>query len=126
MLRRKQLVLTREPMKQDAKGGDQNREERGAGLTRDGRQKLDLLAATGLGGSLGFGEGPLPESYFPGQGGVLGFVKCLGFEWPEVLVRVVDLDPARPAAELAERLLAEAGDPEGPLEVGYSGARRVT
>jgi acyl transferase domain-containing protein/NAD(P)H-dependent flavin oxidoreductase YrpB (nitropropane dioxygenase family)/NAD(P)-dependent dehydrogenase (short-subunit alcohol dehydrogenase family) len=85
-----------------------------------------LLAATGLGGSLGFGSEPLPEAYFPGHGGVIGFVKCLAFEWPEVLVRVVDLDPGKPAAELADRLLGELADPEGPLEVGYAGARRVT
>jgi acyl transferase domain-containing protein/NAD(P)H-dependent flavin oxidoreductase YrpB (nitropropane dioxygenase family)/NAD(P)-dependent dehydrogenase (short-subunit alcohol dehydrogenase family) len=85
-----------------------------------------LLAATGLGGSLGFGSEAPPDSYFPGHGGVIGFVKCLAFEWPEVLVRVVDLDPGKPAVELADRLLGELGDPEGPLEVGYAGARRVT
>src|SRR5205823_823284 len=66
-----------------------------------------LLAATGLGGSLGFGSERLPEGYFPGHGGVIGFVKCLAFEWPQVLVRVVDLDPGKPAAELADRLLGE-------------------
>ena len=36
-----------------------------------------LLAATGLGGGLGFGEQPLPDNYFAGHGGVIGFVKCL-------------------------------------------------
>jgi acyl transferase domain-containing protein/NAD(P)H-dependent flavin oxidoreductase YrpB (nitropropane dioxygenase family)/NAD(P)-dependent dehydrogenase (short-subunit alcohol dehydrogenase family) len=85
-----------------------------------------LLATTGLGGSLGFGSEPLPESYFAGHGGIVGFVKCLAFEWPEVLVRVVDLDPRKAVAELADRLLGELGDPEGPLEVGYAGTRRVT
>lgn len=85
-----------------------------------------FLAATGLGGSFGFGDGPLPESYFAGHGGIVGFVKCLSFEWPEVLVRVVDLDQSKPAAELAERLLGELGDAAGPIEVGYAGARRIT
>jgi NAD(P)-dependent dehydrogenase (short-subunit alcohol dehydrogenase family) len=84
-----------------------------------------LLAATGLGGSLGFGDA-LPDDYFPGHGGVAGFAKCLAFEWPEVLVRVVDLDGGRPAGELADRLLAELGDPDGPIEVGHAGSRRVT
>jgi hypothetical protein len=41
---------------------------------------------------MGF-AGDLPEGYFAGQGGIAGLVKCIGFEWPEVLVRVVDLDP---------------------------------
>jgi NAD(P)-dependent dehydrogenase (short-subunit alcohol dehydrogenase family) len=85
-----------------------------------------LLAATGLGGGLGFGEQPLPDNYFAGHGGVVGFVKCLAFEWPDVLVRVVDLDPSRPETELVERLLGELGAPGAPTEVGYLGARRVT
>jgi acyl transferase domain-containing protein/NAD(P)H-dependent flavin oxidoreductase YrpB (nitropropane dioxygenase family)/NAD(P)-dependent dehydrogenase (short-subunit alcohol dehydrogenase family) len=85
-----------------------------------------LLAATALGGSLGFGTEPLPQSYFAGHGGIVGFVKCLAFEWPEVLVRVVDLDPGKAAVELADRLLSELGDPDGPLEVGYAGTHRVT
>jgi NAD(P)-dependent dehydrogenase (short-subunit alcohol dehydrogenase family)/acyl carrier protein len=85
-----------------------------------------LLAATALGGGLGFGDRPLPDGYFPGHGGILGFVKCLAFEWPEVLVRVVDLDTGKPTIELAECLLGELGDREGALEVGYIGSRRVT
>jgi NAD(P)-dependent dehydrogenase (short-subunit alcohol dehydrogenase family) len=101
--------------------------ELGDDLRRSGTEgSAVLLAATGLGGCLGFGSEPLADAYFPGHGGVIGFVKCLANEWPEVLVRVVDLDPSKPTAELADRLLSELGDPEGPLEVGYAGARRVT
>jgi NAD(P)-dependent dehydrogenase (short-subunit alcohol dehydrogenase family) len=85
-----------------------------------------LLAATGLGGGLGFGNEPLADSYTPGHGGIVGFTKCLAFEWPEVLVRVVDLDRRRTSKELAERLLGELGDAGGPIEVGYQGARRLT
>ncbi len=85
-----------------------------------------LLAATGLGGGFGYGDDELPESYFAGHGGVLGFVKCLGMEFPEVLVRGVDLDPSQDAEELADRLLSELGDPAGPTEVGYLANRRVT
>jgi NAD(P)-dependent dehydrogenase (short-subunit alcohol dehydrogenase family) len=86
-----------------------------------------LLAATTLGGGFGFGDMPLSTSFSPGQGAVLGFVKCLAAEWPEVLVRGVDLpgEGQRPD-ELAERLLAELCDREGPVEVGYQGRRRVT
>ncbi|HEY8504440.1 MAG TPA: SDR family NAD(P)-dependent oxidoreductase, partial [Gemmataceae bacterium] len=86
-----------------------------------------LLSATALGGGLGFGDGPLPESYFAGHGGVIGFTKCLASEWPKVLARVVDvnLDAASPS-EIAGRLLGELADANGPAEVGYLGARRVT
>jgi NAD(P)-dependent dehydrogenase (short-subunit alcohol dehydrogenase family) len=85
-----------------------------------------LLAATQLGGRLGAGDEPLPADYFSGQGGVLGFTKCLAHEWPEVLVRAVDVDTGRADADLAELLVAEMGDREGPLEVGHTGSRRVT
>jgi acyl transferase domain-containing protein/NAD(P)H-dependent flavin oxidoreductase YrpB (nitropropane dioxygenase family) len=85
-----------------------------------------LLAATAMGGQFGAGDEPLPESFFPGQGGVAGLVKSLAHEWPEVLVRVVDLDPAESPAEHAAQLFAELGDADGPVEIGYHGGRRVT
>lgn len=83
-----------------------------------------LLSVTGLGGEMGFGE--LPETISIGHGGVAGFTKCLGYEWPEVMVRVVDVDPATPATQMSDLLLAELGDPEGPSEVGRQGDSRVT
>jgi acyl transferase domain-containing protein/NAD(P)H-dependent flavin oxidoreductase YrpB (nitropropane dioxygenase family)/NAD(P)-dependent dehydrogenase (short-subunit alcohol dehydrogenase family) len=86
-----------------------------------------LLAATALGGTFGFGEGDQPQDYSPGNGGVLGFIKCLAHEWPEVQVRGVDLDAEGLGPEaLAERLLAEVCGREGPVEVGYCGGRRRT
>jgi NAD(P)-dependent dehydrogenase (short-subunit alcohol dehydrogenase family) len=78
-----------------------------------------------MGGTIGFGTN-LPTDFFPGHGGVAGFTKCLGYEWPEVTVRVVDVSSNTPATQLAEQLLAELGDPEGPFEVGRVGDRRVT
>ena len=84
-----------------------------------------LLAVPGMGGRMGYG-GELPEAFTPTHGGVAGFAKCLGYEWPEATVRVVDVDPEVPAPRLVEPLLAELGDPDGPLEVGRDGDRRVT
>jgi acyl transferase domain-containing protein len=93
-----------------------------------------LLAATSMGqpasrecepsddhGDSGASRPPLGVA----SGGVGGIVKSLAHEWPEVLVRVIDVDVTSPAAELAERLLAELGDPEGPVEVAYHGPRRT-
>jgi acyl transferase domain-containing protein/NAD(P)H-dependent flavin oxidoreductase YrpB (nitropropane dioxygenase family)/NAD(P)-dependent dehydrogenase (short-subunit alcohol dehydrogenase family) len=86
-----------------------------------------LIAVTSLGGRFGFSEGPPAADYSPGHGGALGFVKCLAQEWPEVLVRGVDLDvEGQQPAELAERLLGELCDREGPAEVGYQGGQRLT
>ena len=84
-----------------------------------------LLAVTAMGGRMGFG-GDLPDDFFPGHGGVAGFAKCLGYEWPEATVRVVDVDGDVPAPRLADQLLAELGDPAGPFEVGRAGDDRVT
>src|SRR5436190_9853330 len=78
-----------------------------------------------MGGTMGFGD-ELPEDFFAGHGGIAGFVKCLGYEWPEVAVRIVDVDGQTPAPRLVEQLLSELGDPKGPLEVGRDGDRRVT
>ena len=84
-----------------------------------------LLAVTAMGGRMGYG-GELPAAFTPTHGGVAGFAKCLGYEWPEATVRVVDVDPEVPAPRLVEQLLAELGDPDGPLEVGRDGDDRVT
>ena len=52
-----------------------------------------LLAATGMGGSFGSGaETQLADDFSPGQGGIAGLIKSLAHEWPNVLVRVVDVD----------------------------------
>lgn len=84
-----------------------------------------LLSVTGLGGKMGFGE-DLPSPFFAGHGGIAGFTKCLGYEWPEVTVRAVDIDPETPATQLTELLMGELGDPDGPFEIGRTSDRRVT
>jgi NAD(P)-dependent dehydrogenase (short-subunit alcohol dehydrogenase family) len=86
-----------------------------------------LLSATSLGGAFGFGDAPLPADYSAGQGGILGFLKCLGQEWPEVTVRAVDFDrQGQQTSDLADRLLAELSASEGPFEVGYRQGKRLT
>jgi NAD(P)-dependent dehydrogenase (short-subunit alcohol dehydrogenase family) len=84
-----------------------------------------LLAVTAMGGTMGFG-GDLPADFSAGHGGVAGFTKCLGYEWPDVTVRVVDVSGETPAPRLVEQLLSELGTPDGPFEVGRDGDRRVT
>jgi NAD(P)-dependent dehydrogenase (short-subunit alcohol dehydrogenase family) len=84
-----------------------------------------LLAATAMGGTMGFGS-ELPDDFPVGHGGVAGFTKSLGHEWPEVTVRVVDVPSEMPATHLADQLLAELGQRESPLEVGFTGDRRIT
>jgi acyl transferase domain-containing protein/NAD(P)H-dependent flavin oxidoreductase YrpB (nitropropane dioxygenase family)/NAD(P)-dependent dehydrogenase (short-subunit alcohol dehydrogenase family)/acyl carrier protein len=86
-----------------------------------------LLAATGMGGSFGSGaDTQLVEDFSPGQGGVAGLIKSLTHEWPNVLVRVVDVERRTAADRLAAILFAELGDTSGPTEIGYQGERRLT
>lgn len=84
-----------------------------------------LLAVTAMGGAMGYSD-ELPSDFFAGHGGVAGFTKCLGYEWPEATVRVVDVNPELPAPRLAELLLSELGTHDGPFEVGRDGDRRIT
>ncbi|HTU17627.1 MAG TPA: SDR family NAD(P)-dependent oxidoreductase [Gemmataceae bacterium] len=92
----------------------------------DGGNAL-LLTATALGGSFGSGtDTSLSDDFSPGQGGIAGLIKSLAHEWPQVLVRVVDVDRRTAVDRLAAVLLAELGDPAGPIEVGYQGERRLT
>src|SRR6266545_2202952 len=80
------------------------------------------IAATGLGSSLAGGE----AAVCPTHGGVAALLKTVAAEMPEVGCRAVHLDPDSPAEEKAAQLLAEVGSLDGPVEVGYSGGRRVT
>ncbi len=85
-----------------------------------------LLAATAMGGCFGSGAfEQLPDDFSPGHGGVAGLIKSLAHEWPNVLVRVVDVDRREIADRLAAIFLTELGDPTGPIEIGYQSERRL-
>ena len=86
-----------------------------------------LLAATALGGTFGSGTGAsVPDVFSPGQGGIAGLIKSLAHEWPNVLVRVVDVDRREDADKLVAHVLTELRDTTGPIEIGYQGTRRIT
>ena len=90
----------------------------GDDLRQSGRDgKAFLLAATALGGGFGF-EADDTAAAMPGHGGVLGFVKCLAHEWPEVLVRGVDLD-----ASESPRRAGRVAAPGAVLSRGTGGGR---
>ncbi len=84
-----------------------------------------VLAATAMGGAFGSDPAYTNRSFFPGQGGVVGFAKCLGVEWPSVRVRAVDLDPGDPPGTLADHLFDELWTVDAEAEVGYAAGRRM-
>ena len=78
-----------------------------------------ILAVTALGGD--FGEsGHLDR---PTHGGIVGYLRTAAIEYPDVRIRVVDVDPAE---RLTGRRIITELDTDGPVEIGYRGARRVT
>ncbi len=83
-----------------------------------------FLAATGLGGAFATDQSGTPE-FFPGHGGIAGLMKTLAHEWPEVRVKVVDLNPREPGTAIASHLLQELFTADGQIEVGYQDRRRL-
>ena len=87
-------------------------------------KKAWFVAATGMGGAFGVGD-TMPRTMFTGQAGTAGIVKTLSLEWPEVICRVVDLDPTDSIPVLAERILHEMSVDDTDVEVGYRGSQRL-
>jgi len=53
-------------------------------------------------------------------------LKCVGMEWPNVLVRSLDFNSEVSPANIVDCFQAELSDLGGPFEVGYKDGRRVT
>ena len=85
-----------------------------------------VLAPTSLGGGLGFADPSEPDEFHAGQGGVLGFAKCLAQETNGVLIRGVDFPSDAETTSVCDALLAELSTPDGPFEVGYQNGQRMT
>ena len=78
-------------------------------------------SATRLGGHHGYDVDGACEAM---GGAVTGFTKALARERPEALVKVIDVEPSRKTAALADILMAETtGDPAA-VEVGYADGHR--
>jgi hypothetical protein len=81
-----------------------------------------LLAVTDLGGDFG-----LSGDVASVEGGALsGLLKGVAREFPGLMVRVVDGQPAASPAEVAATVWTELADRDGPLEVGHRGGRRLS
>ncbi len=92
---------------------------------REAGSGATLIAATGMGGAF---LSDLPahiEPNFPDHGAVAGLMKTLAVEWPEVRVKVVDLNLEESSEKLARHLLEEMHAADGHVEVGYDGRRRL-
>ena len=85
-----------------------------------------LIAATGMGGTFLSDLPKDAEAKFPDHGAIAGLIKTLALEWPEVGVKVVDLNLEESGQTLAQHLFDELNAGSEHVEVGYDGNRRIT
>ncbi len=88
------------------------------------RARGTLGAVTAMGGN--FGLQPMSARFNPGQAGLPGLVKSLAQEWPEVMVRCWDIDPADGDKALPSMAWPDIGGWDSAIEVGYSSHGRCT
>ncbi len=81
-----------------------------------------FVTVTALGGRFGFDALPAQKL---GQVAALGFTKALAKEWPDALVKAIDVEPDAAAEGLAELLFEELRSGDRQVEVGYVGAERA-
>ncbi|MBT2211106.1 type I polyketide synthase [Actinomadura sp. NEAU-AAG7] len=83
-----------------------------------------LVVASGAGGGFGQGRegGPVGDPV-PGAG-LRGLARTVAREYPETLVRAVDVDTKDTPKAIAERILAEMSHAEQPVVVGHEGDAR--
>jgi malonyl CoA-acyl carrier protein transacylase len=81
-----------------------------------------LITVTTNGGSCGVDSAPAGATL---GGALTGATKSLAREWPEAVVKAVDVAAFAGDAEVARTVLAEAATRDGLVEVGVSGGRRA-
>ena len=82
-----------------------------------------FVGVSQMDGSLGMSR----DQVVPSIRGLAGLIKSLQKEWPQVLCRLVDLDPKYEAKELSEKILLELMDPDlSPAETAYLKEERRT
>ncbi|MFI0710248.1 SDR family NAD(P)-dependent oxidoreductase [Streptomyces inhibens] len=84
-----------------------------------------LLLATAAGGT--FGQDPAADSPDPLPGaGLRGFARTAAIEYPDALIRAVDIDPKDRPEHIAAHLLAELCASGEPVVVGRANGTRTT
>ncbi len=88
----------------------------------DRAERPVVLVVTAMGG--GWGRDGQSAIAADMAGGGHGIVRTIAREWPSVSGLVVDLDPSRPIAELADRISTEFTSTGSEAEVGYRADER--
>ncbi|MEO6083992.1 MAG: SDR family NAD(P)-dependent oxidoreductase, partial [Umezawaea sp.] len=92
---------------------------------------IGILVVTAAGGTFGFGEASAEPSPglagaepLPSDIGLHGLIRTAALEYPDLLVRAVDVNPKESHRVIATALLAELSTVDGPSVVGHLGGRR--
>ncbi|MCU1609115.1 MAG: beta-ketoacyl synthase, partial [Pseudonocardiales bacterium] len=80
-----------------------------------------LLVITGSGGRFGRAHNPNGVAGI----GLPGLVRTIAREFPDRLVRVIDVDPKEEPVHIAGHLLSELLTPHSPAAVGYAAGQRI-
>ncbi|MBL9037525.1 MAG: aminotransferase class I/II-fold pyridoxal phosphate-dependent enzyme [Archangium sp.] len=81
-----------------------------------------FVTVTGMGATLGLGA---PRAQL-GQVGALGFTRALAKEWPDAVVKAIDVDTSLEASAIAQHLVDEITSGQRAVDVGFSAKGRLT
>jgi len=85
-----------------------------------------LIVATGSAGAFGHGWAGEPATDPTAGAGLRGLLRTVAREYPDVLVRAVDIDPKEAPHKIARHLLDELCTSDAPVVVGYTNGTRST
>ncbi|MFC4072484.1 SDR family NAD(P)-dependent oxidoreductase [Actinoplanes subglobosus] len=85
-----------------------------------------LIVVTGSAGTFGHGWTGDPATDPAPGAGLRGLIRTIAREYPDLLVRAVDVDPKEAPRKIARHLLDELGAVDGPVVVGYTNGTRNT
>ncbi|WP_231954490.1 type I polyketide synthase [Actinoplanes derwentensis] len=85
-----------------------------------------LIVVTGSAGTFGHGWSGDPATDPTVGAGLRGLIRTIAREYPNLLVRAVDIDLKEAPRKIARHLLDELASPDGPTVVGYTNGTRTT
>jgi acyl transferase domain-containing protein/NAD(P)H-dependent flavin oxidoreductase YrpB (nitropropane dioxygenase family)/NAD(P)-dependent dehydrogenase (short-subunit alcohol dehydrogenase family) len=87
----------------------------------------ELVVVTGLGGTFGLGvDAPVGPALVTAGAAAAGLARTFDRELHGIRCRLVDVDPGGEPTSVARCIVDEVACADGPVEVGWSGDRRVT
>jgi acyl transferase domain-containing protein/NAD(P)H-dependent flavin oxidoreductase YrpB (nitropropane dioxygenase family)/NAD(P)-dependent dehydrogenase (short-subunit alcohol dehydrogenase family) len=85
-----------------------------------------LIVVTGSAGTFGHGWAGDPATDPTPGAGLRGLIRTIAREYPDLVVRAVDVDPKEAPRKIARHLLDELGTADGPVVAGYTNGTRNT